>query len=362
MLSQQELQEQLTHFYQIIDLSDLNILKSQKKELEKLTLQQGFWDDSQRASQISKQIGDLNTKITQMENYLAMIDDLKVAFELQESQEFEKILGQLQKIYSQFKLKKFLNGQFDQKNALVTVQAGAGGVDAQDFAAMLVAMYQSFAKKQDWNSELIYLSVGEEGGVKNATLKISGNMAFGILKEEAGVHRLVRLSPFNSGNTRETSFAMVEVLPEGLDEEIEVVLKEEDLHWDYFMSSGKGGQSVNTTYSAVRVIHKPTGISASCQNERNQYQNKILALKYLKNKLAILEMKKQKQLVEEIRGDWQSAEWGNQIRSYIKHPYKLVKDHRSGYESQNVDKIFEGEEILDFIWSVKKHKSKIQNA
>ena len=215
-------------------------------------------------------------------------------------------------------------------------------------------MYQAFAKKQGWVSELTYLSAGEEGGVKTATLKIKGQFAFGLLKEEAGVHRLIRLSPFNAGHTRETSFAMVEVLPEGLDEEVEIDLEEKDLRWDYFMSSGKGGQSVNTTYSAVRVVHLPTGISVTCQNERSQQQNKLQALKYLKNKLAILKLKEQQQLKEELRGDWQSPEWGSQIRSYVMHPYKLVKDHRSGCETQDVEGVLAGEGLLDFIWAMKR--------
>ena len=311
-----------------------------------------------KAAEINQQIAVLNKQIDQWLTYKNALEDWQIAFELQDAEQFNQLWQRLQQMTKEIEISQFLTGQFDSRSALLTVYAGAGGVDAQDFAAMLVSMYQAFAKKQGWTSELIYLSVGEEGGVKTATLKIVGQFAFGLLKEEAGVHRLVRLSPFNAGHTRETSFAMVEVLPEGLEEEVEIELDEKDLRWDYFMSSGKGGQSVNTTYSAVRVVHLPTGLSVTCQNERSQQQNKIQALKYLKNKLAILELKKQQQLLEEIRGDWQSPEWGSQIRSYVMHPYKLVKDHRSGFETQNVEDILAGEGLLDFIWAMKKVKHK----
>jgi len=358
MLSPQEFKEQLEVWQRLWQPEKLAQLRAEKARLEELTMVPGFWDNVQQAAEINQQIAVLNKQINQWLTYQNDLEDWQIAFELQDAEQFNQLWQELQQLSKEIEISQFLNGQFDSRSALLTVYAGAGGVDAQDFAAMLVSMYQAFAKKQGWTSELIYLSVGEEGGVKTATLKIVGQFAFGLLKEEAGVHRLVRLSPFNAGHTRETSFAMVEVLPEGLEEEVEIELDEKDLRWDYFMSSGKGGQSVNTTYSAVRVVHLPTGLSVTCQNERSQQQNKIQALKYLKNKLAILELKKQQQLLEEIRGDWQSPEWGSQIRSYVMHPYKLVKDHRSGFETQNVEDILAGEGLLDFIWAMKKVKHK----
>jgi len=358
MLSPQEFKEQLEVWQRLWQPEKLAQLQAEKARLEELTMVPGFWDNVQQAAEINQQIAVLNKQIDQWLTYKNALEDWQIAFELQDEEEFNRLWQELQQLSKEIEISQFLTGQFDSRSALLTVYAGAGGVDAQDFAAMLVSMYQAFAKKQGWTSELIYLSVGEEGGVKTATLKIVGQFAFGLLKEEAGVHRLVRLSPFNAGHTRETSFAMVEVLPEGLEEEVEIELDEKDLRWDYFMSSGKGGQSVNTTYSAVRVVHLPTGLSVTCQNERSQQQNKIQALKYLKNKLAILELKKQQQLLEEIRGDWQSPEWGSQIRSYVVHPYKLVKDHRSGFETQNVEDILAGEGLLDFIWAMKKVKHK----
>ena len=358
MLSPQEFKEQLEVWQRLWQPEKLAQLQAEKTQLEELTTTPGFWENTQQAATISQRIATLNKQINQWLTYKNALEDWQIAFELQDAEQFNQLWQRLQQMTKEIEISQFLTGQFDSRSALLTVYAGAGGVDAQDFAAMLVSMYQAFAKKQGWTSELIYLSVGEEGGVKTATLKIVGQFAFGLLKEEAGVHRLVRLSPFNAGHTRETSFAMVEVLPEGLEEEVEIELDEKDLRWDYFMSSGKGGQSVNTTYSAVRVVHLPTGLSVTCQNERSQQQNKIQALKYLKNKLAILELKKQQQLLEEIRGDWQSPEWGSQIRSYVMHPYKLVKDHRSGFETQNVEDILAGEGLLDFIWAMKKVKTK----
>jgi len=209
----------------------------------------------------------------------------------------------------------------------------------------------------NWEVNLISLSNGEEGGVKSATIEVRGLQSYGYLKEEAGVHRLVRISPFNSGGTRETSFALVEVIPDNVIDEVEAFeIKEEDLKWDTFMAGGKGGQSVNTTYSAVRVTHLPTKIVVVCQNERNQIQNRQIALKHLKNKLAVLEVQKHQELKKELRGEFHSPEWGSQIRNYVLHPYKLVKDTRSGFETTNVDKILEQGELLEIIWSVKKAK------
>lgn len=347
----------MAEFRQVVLADHLQHLYQQKAELESRTMQADFWKDPLAAADTTRKIAEMEHEIARMNDYIRLLQDAEAAFELGDEQELVKLLTVIEQRYDTIKAQKFLNGKFDARDALLSVQAGAGGLDAQDFAAMLLAMYQSFAKKQGWTSELVALSSGEEGGVKSATIKISGSYVYGLLKEEAGVHRLVRLSPFNAGNTRETSFALIEVMPVGLDEEVSIDLQEEDLHWDYFMASGKGGQSVNTTYSAVRVTHKPTGISVSCQNERSQQQNKQIALKYLRDKLAVLELKKQQDLAAELKGEVLSAEWGSQIRSYVNHPYKLVKDHRSGHESQNIDKILAGEEILDFIWAMKKTNS-----
>lgn len=225
---------------------------------------------------------------------------------------------------------------------LLAIHAGAGGTDAQDWAEMLRRMYVRYGEQQGWQVEVVDESRGGEAGIKSSLLKITGRYAYGYLKCEAGVHRLVRISPFDAEKMRHTSFALVEVLPE-LPDVAEVELDPKDLRIDTFLSSGHGGQSVNTTYSAVRIVHIPTGITVTCQNERSQTQNKETALKYLRGKLWQLEWGKQQAEKQKLRGEFKSAEWGNQARSYVIHPYKLVKDHRTEFESTNPDKVLNGD-------------------
>lgn len=240
----------------------------------------------------------------------------------------------------------FLQGQYDQNPAIITINAGAGGDDAQDWAQMLERMYLRFAENQNWQVVLLSRSPGAEAGIKSATFKISGLYAYGYLKNEAGVHRLVRLSPYDSDHARHTSFAMVEVLPEL--KEVSFVIKDEDLKIDTYRSSGNGGQSVNTTDSAVRITHLATGIVASCQNERSQLQNKQQAMLHLQSKLAKFYQAELEEEKKALKGEYTQAAWGNQIRSYVLHPYKLVKDHRSNYESTDPDKVLAGD-LLPFI-------------
>jgi peptide chain release factor 2 len=326
-------------------------LDSLKNELADGSL----WQDDPKVAQ------DLNQKMAaaqkiqdQLTTFTETIENLGIALELQDEDQVHTLYSELEKQRDELEKQRYLDGKFDQRGCLFTIHAGAGGIDAQDWASMLTSMYQAFAKNQNWKVEIINLSLGDEGGVKSAALEINGPFAYGLLKEEAGVHRLVRLSPFNSGHTRETSFALVEVIPSDLHEDIDdLEIIEDDLKWDTFMSSGKGGQSVNTTYSAVRVTHIPTGITVSCQNERNQIQNRNMALKYLKTKLAARRATEMEELKGELRGEFHSAEWGNQIRNYVLHPYKLVKDTRSGWETNDVENVLENGEILDIIWSVK---------
>ncbi len=236
----------------------------------------------------------------------------------------------------------FFKGNHDSNSAILTVQAGAGGVDAQDWAAKLLRMYMRYAEGQGWDTRLVDEHKGAEAGMKSATLMIEGVYAYGWLKGEAGVHRLVRISPFDAEKMRHTSFARIEILPQ-LEEIQEIALNPKEVRIDTFLASGHGGQGVQTTYSAVRVVHLPTGITVSCQNERSQTQNKETALKILQGKLLAQEQEKQKQKTKKLRGEVRAAEWGSQIRSYVLHPYKQVKDIRTGIESKDPDGVLDGD-------------------
>ena len=247
----------------------------------------------------------------------------------------------LEKQFIDYEFFLLLNGPYDQSHAVVAIHAGSGGTEAQDWAEMLLRMILRFCDKMKWRARIIDESRGSEAGYKSVMLEIKGRWAYGYLKSEHGVHRLVRVSPFDAEKMRHTSFALIEVLPE-LDEKIKIAIDPKDLRIDTFMSGGHGGQSVNTTYSAVRLVHLPTGLSVSCQNERSQLQNKETALKVLKAKLYRLEQEKLAAERKELRGEYKSAEWGNQIRSYVLHPYHLVKDHRTDYEDSDPERVLEG--------------------
>lgn len=354
MITQQEYSDLIGAVDNLIAASTIEDLKMSFAQSEAEVQNPSLWDDPKRGAKIQKEYQQLKNRLSQWLSLQTIKEEFVIAWELQDDEQIIRYYNQLQADFEGLKNVQYLQGKFDSFDAVVSVHAGAGGLDAQDFASMLVSMYQAFCKKQSYRSELISLSLNEEGGIKSASMKIQGDNVYGLLKEEAGVHRLVRISPFNSGKTRETSFALVEVLPDGLETEFELApLRDEELRWDTFMSSGKGGQSVNTTYSAVRVTHIPTGLAATCQNERNQIQNREQALSVLRNKIIAREMKKHKDLEKELKGDFQSAEWGSQIRNYVLHPYKLVKDVRSGWETTNPDDVLVEGNILPIIWSVK---------
>ena len=268
------------------------------------------------------------------------------------SEEVEELSRLLEK--QEFQLT--LSGPYDQRDAILSVYAGAGGTESQDWAQMLLRMYLRWVERQGFKAQELDVSYGEEAGIKSATVEIAGGYGYGYLRTERGVHRLVRLSPFDAKHQRHTSFAMVEVLPAAEEEEVDVTLRPEDMKMDFFRSSGPGGQNVQKVASAVRITHVPTGIVVTCQNERSQAQNREYALKILRARLLERELERRAKEMEEIRGEPVSAEWGNQIRSYVLHPYKMVKDHRTGHQTSNAEAVLDGD-LEQFItayllWSV----------
>jgi len=262
--------------------------------------------------------------------------------------ELEQEIGAVQKILDQLELETLLGGKYDKGNALLSINAGAGGTDAQDWGEMLMRMYLRWAEHNGYETEIINQSPGEEAGIKSVTILISGKYAFGYLRCEKGVHRLVRLSPFDAAHRRHTSFVQVEVLPEVAAEDPSITINPDEISIDVFKSSGAGGQNVQKNATAIRITHIPTGIVVSCQNERSQVQNRENALKVLRGRLYQIELEKQEEKLSELRGEYQKAEWGSQIRSYILHPYQLVKDHRTDYEKGNTSAVLDGE-INEFI-------------
>ncbi len=306
-----------------------------------------FWLDGTKARKLSRELAslknlvDLFEKIEKetLDNYdvaQSAYEDFDHSLEGDLSDSVKKISNEL----SQLELVVFLSGKYDQSPALLTFHAGAGGMDAQDWCEMLLNMYIKFAEKRGWKSELIHVSRGEGSGIKSATLEISGQYVYGHLKHESGVHRLVRLSPFDADHARHTSFAYVEILPEI--EQPETVLDEKDIRVDTFLSGGPGGQSVQTTYSAVRLVHEPTGITVSVQSERSQTQNKERAMKILASRIEQYNLAELEEERQRLRGELTENAWGSQIRSYVLHPYKMVKDHRTSYEEQDVEGVLEG--------------------
>jgi peptide chain release factor 2 len=328
-------------------LLKINDLKQKMEQLGAEMNEPGFWNNPENAQTISADYQDIKTEV---EKWLDLEKKCADLIELAEhnddslKEELEKQTAELEKQFKEYEFYLLLNGPYDKSNAVVAIHAGSGGTEAQDWASMLLRMLLRFCEKQGWSTRIIDESLGAEAGYKSIMFEVKGRYAFGYLKSEHGVHRLVRISPFDAEKMRHTSFALVEVLPE-VDKEINIELDPKDLRIDTFMSGGKGGQSVNTTYSAVRIVHIPTGISVSCQNERSQQQNKETALKVLKAKLYRLEQEKKAEEQKELRGEYKSAEWGNQIRSYVLHPYHLVKDHRTDFESTDPESVIEGDLI-----------------
>lgn len=341
----QELRGKINEAWQLLSL---DTIKKEINALDVAVSAPDFWQDPDRARRESQQLADLKKEYEQWNDLRMAVLELEEIgrISLEEGDvsvvdDLSEHIIELEKRYHDQEFALLFSGKYDQNNAIVSIHAGAGGTDAQDWAEMLLRMFFRYVECKSWSVQLLDESRGGEAGIKSVMFIVRGRHAYGHLRSEAGVHRLVRQSPFNSDALRQTSFALVEVIPE-INEEVDIEIRPEDLRVDTFMSGGKGGQSVNTTYSAVRIVHLPTKITVSCQNERSQTQNKEVAMRVLKAKLILLkeaEFAKEKQ---ELRGEFHSAEWGNQIRSYVIHPYKMVKDHRTSVETSDTDAVLDG--------------------
>ena len=328
--------------------------ETRSAELERLMAKQDFWESQEASRDVLKERSELNEMILTWRNLAAELEDNDLLFEMAVEeqdelnlQEVKRKLNELQKKYRELELRQMLSDENDDKNAIVSINAGAGGTEAQDWTEMLLRMYLRWCEKKNFKVEMIDLLEGEEAGVKNVTFTASGPYANGMLKAESGVHRLVRISPFDASGRRHTSFAAVLVFPE-IDDKIEVEIKQSDLRVDTYRASGAGGQHVNKTSSAVRITHMPTGIVVQCQNEKSQHRNRDIALKILKARLYERERRAQKLKMQETHDNLDEIAWGNQIRSYVMQPYRLVKDHRTNVEKGNVESVLDGE-LDDFI-------------
>lgn len=328
---------------------DLDATVKEIQSLEEQVSQPDFWNDQEQAKTINQTLSGLQKELDTWKTIRKQIEDnLEIARMAEEEadeslhDELQTRVEELEQKFENLEFYILFSGEHDKKNAIISMHAGSGGTEAQDWTEMLLRMLTRFAESKEWEVKILDMNRGGEAGIKSCTLQIQGRYAYGYLKSEHGVHRLVRISPFDAEKMRHTSFSLIEVLPE-LDDDVSIEIDPKDLRIDTFMSGGKGGQSVNTTYSAVRIVHIPTNISVSMQNERSQKQNKEVAMRILKAKLHRLEMEKQAEKKAELRGEYSSAEWGNQIRSYVLHPYKMVKDHRTNYESKEPDKVLDGD-------------------
>lgn len=324
---------------------DLPQKRQEVGEIEDQLAQPDAWTDRARAEAKSRRLAELKEDLALDERLETVVADLVHILEDPDAEslrkDIEKQLGKLEHEFRELEFRILLAEKYDEHAAILAIHAGAGGTDAQDWAGMLLRMFLRYAELKGWKTRVLDESRGAEAGYKSVTVEVLGRFAYGELKSEAGAHRLVRISPFDAEKMRHTSFALVEVIPD-LGDTAEIQLDEKDLRIDTYLSSGHGGQSVQTTYSAVRIVHLPTKIMVTCQNERSQRQNKETALKILKSKLAALEYEKQEAEKRKLRGEYKSAEWGSQVRSYVLQPYQLVKDHRTKVETADVQGVLDG--------------------
>ncbi len=328
---------------------NMDSLNSKKAELLKQQETDGFWEDMKKAGQVNKEIAAINNKLdkyAKLENRVKDAQDLiELSEEMNSEEEFDSLdeeIKALEKEIAEFKISTLLKGKYDQNDAILTLHAGAGGTEAQDWVQMLYRMYLRYAERMGYKTKEVDKLLGDDAGIKSVTFIVEGENAYGYLKAEMGVHRLVRISPFNANAKRMTSFASLEVMPV-VEDDAEVEINPDDIRVDVFRSSGAGGQKVNKTDTAIRITHFPTGIVVTCQNERSQLQNKEVAFQMLKSKLVELQERERQEQQLALKGDIKKIEWGSQIRSYVFCPYTLVKDHRTNYENPNISAVMDGD-------------------
>ena len=322
--------------------------KEKIMELEEMSADPDFWNDIEKSQKVLQQTKSLKTKVERYENLVSKYEDIQTLIEMGNEEEDISLLDEAKELSEEFKrefdelkISTLLDGEYDRSNAILTLHSGAGGTEACDWVSMLLRMYLRWADNMGFSVEELDYLPGDEAGVKSVTIQVNGENAYGYLKAEKGIHRLVRVSPFDSSGRRHTSFASCDVMPE-IDDDIDIEINPDDIRVDTYRASGAGGQHVNKTSSAIRITHNPTGIVVQCQNERSQHSNKDRAMKMLKSKLLELKIEEQMQELAEIRGDVKEIGWGSQIRSYVFMPYTLVKDHRTGEETGNIASVMDG--------------------
>ena len=344
-------------------LFDIDKKREDIQEMEARIASPGFWDDTEGAQKLLRERTAMEKPLEAWEKLYRQMEDIKIHIELGSEVEDEETLAETHRLNDELEegvgrleFQRMLSGPHDRSNCFVSINAGAGGTEAQDWAAMLLRMYLRYCERKKWKSEITDYQAGDEAGVKGVTFAVTGEFSYGYLKAEAGIHRLVRISPFDSNARRHTSFASVFLFPE-IEDDIEVKINESDLRIDTFRSGGAGGQHVNVTDSAVRITHIPTGVVAACQNERSQHMNKATAMKVLRSKLYELELEERASKAAEIGGEKKEIGWGSQIRSYVLHPYRMVKDLRTGIETGNPDAVLDGdleEFVVAFLMGVRR--------
>ena len=343
------LESNSSELHDLKDALGYNALCREIEELETKASAPDFWDDMENSQKILQKTGKLKNTVESYDNLCSSYDDLSVLIEMGDEEEdlslveeIETTLDEFEKGLASLRLQTLLTGEYDKNNAILTFHAGAGGTEAMDWVSMLVRMYTRWTERHGFKTSMLDFLDGDEAGLKSATILIEGENAYGYLKSESGVHRLVRVSPFDSSGRRHTSFASLEVMPE-ITDDMNIEVREEDIKMDVFRSSGAGGQHINKTSSAVRLTHIPTGIVVACQNERSQFQNREQALRMLKSKLLEIKEREHLEKIEDIKGVQKDIAWGSQIRSYVFMPYTMAKDHRTGFESGNINAVMDGD-------------------